>query len=178
MKKILLPLLISILPTSSFANTGDLVLAGEKWIAKFDKYICAAFTPAVARPQAFESLNVVFEQITTDMTLDNGLIKATFEEEGKACRYNAILFADNAASTSRLVESKAYAPADGSECAAGKALLDAAFAANDYLYYGHPHNLAFMVPGVGAQALCGDTAQVVGVNFVVKGRIRPAQSSL
>ncbi len=40
-------------------------------VAKFDKYVCAAFGPAVARPEALEKIAVNFESLTTDSTLDN-----------------------------------------------------------------------------------------------------------
>jgi hypothetical protein len=173
MKKLVLFSLIAALPASmAFAAEGDLTLPGEKWIAKFDKYVCAAFGPVAARPEALERLNVQFEQLTTDSTLDNGLLLATFEENGKACRYNAIVLADNAASTIRLVDSKAYSPAGDSGCETGKAILDHSLRSIDYLYYGHPHNLALMLPDVGAGGVCNG-GKVVGANFVVKGKVTP-----
>ena len=150
----------------------DLTLPGEKWIAQFNKYICSETGPAVAAPAALTERNVVFEQITTDQTLDNVLLKATFVEAGVSCRYNAILFADNAARQSRLVESKAYAPAADGTCNDGKALLDRALASTDYLYYGHPHNVALLLPDVGGEAVC-EGAETVGVNFIVRGRVAP-----
>lgn len=173
MKKLLLVTAFALVSiTSSFAqDSRDLSLPGEKWLAKFTGYVCAAFTPVVAAPSEHADLKVKFERITTDSTLDNGLIKATFEENGVACRYNAILLADNAASTIRIVESKAYSVADGSECAHGKAVLDAGLESNSYLYYGHPHNLAIMIPSVGAEAVCGAGSTMIGVNFVVSGKI-------
>jgi len=174
MKKLVFLAVMALFPaTFAAANEGDLVLPGERWIAKFDKYVCAAFGAAVARPAAFEDFNVNFEQITTDYTLDNVLLKASFEENGVYCRYSAFLFADNAKHTVQLVESKAYAPNGGSDCAAGKALLDKALDFNDYLYYGHPHNAAIMVSVPGAEAVCGQN--LIGVNFVVKGRVPQAK---
>lgn len=160
---------LATLSLSAFANEGDLVLQGEKWAAKFTGYKCAAFGADVAAPSAFEKLNLQFERMTTDSTLDNGLVKATFSENGVACRYNAIIFADNAASTIRLVESKAYSPSKASDCAEGKRTIDAALESLNYLYWGHPHNLTMMVPVEGAEAVCG--SNVIGVNFVVSGRI-------
>lgn len=171
MKKFIAASLLSIASLSSaIANEGDLVLAGEKWIASFKNYNCAAFGQPVSAPAAFQKLNVVFEKITTDATLDNGLLKATFTEGGASCRYNAILFADNAASTIRLVDSKAYAPAKNSDCAEGKRMIDSALEANNYLYWGHPHNLTIMAPALGAEAVCGNG--LVGINFVVSGRVQ------
>lgn len=160
---------LATLSLSAFANEGDLVLQGAKWAAKHTGYKCAAFGADVARPAAFEKLNVSFEGLTSDSTLDNGLIKGTFTENGVTCRYNAIIFADNAASTIRLVESKAYSPSKASDCAEGKRVIDAAFESLNYLYWGHPHNLTMMVPVAGAEAVCG--SNVVGINFVVSGRI-------
>lgn len=163
--------LVSLSVNSAFAQDGDLVLAGEKWIASFKNYVCVAFGPSVEAPSAFKDMNVVFEKITTDSTLDNGLIKATFEVNGKTCRYNAFVLADNDASTLKLVESKAYAPNKDADCSAGKEVLDAAFKADDYLYYGHPHNLAIMAPVAGASDICPGSS-LVGINFVVSGRVK------
>lgn len=159
---------------SSYAQSGDLVLQGEKWIAKHTGVVCAAFTPHVSLPSGFANIDVKFEKITTDMTLDNGLIKATFVENGNLCRYNAFLFADNAASTIRLVESKAYSEVKNADCSNGKSVLDAAFEANDYLYYCHPHNLAIMVPVEGAAAVCNGS-KLIGINFVVAGKVPGAK---
>lgn len=155
---------------SAFAQDGDLVLAGEKWISKHTGYVCAAFTANTAAPSAFANMNVKFETVTTDRTLDNGLIKATFTENGNVCRYSAFLLADNAAATIRLVESKAYSVTKNADCSNGKSVLDAALESNDYLYYGHPHNLAIMVPVEGAQAICNGS-NLIGLNFVVAGRV-------
>lgn len=175
MKKVLVSMML-MLPGVSQA--GDLTLPGEKWLATFDKFICAAFEGAVDRPAVLEQLSVNFEQITTDSTLDNVLLKATFEENGKACRYNAILFADNNAQVYELVQSIAYDPAaeNGAsyrDCTAGKETLDTALAGNKYLYYGHPHNAALMMTGVGAEAVCGSGAEAIGANFVVRGIVKP-----
>lgn len=173
MNKMLLALSLFVATFSSaFAQEVDYVLPGAKWQAKFTKYICAAFGPEVAAPKEFADLKVKWEDMVTDSTLDNGLIKASFVVEGKTCRYNAIILADNAASTLRLVNSKAYSNEKNVNCADGKALLDAGFEANDYLYYGHPHNLAIMVPMAGAAATCGAGSRFVGVNFINAGRIQ------
>lgn len=168
--KLFIATVLTALSLSAFAQDGDLVLQGEKWIAKFNGYKCAAFGANVAAPAAFEKLNVAFETMTSDSTLDNGLVKATFTEEGVNCRYSAIIFADNAASTIRLVQSKSYSPEQKSECAEGKRVLDAALESLDYLYWGHPHNLTMMVPAEGAEAVCGNG--LIGINFVVSGRIQ------
>lgn len=113
-----------------------------------------------------------FERITTDSTLDNVLLKASFTENGKACRYNAILFADNAANTYRLVTSKGYSPMDNSECLEGKSILDNAFAGKEYITWSHrPENVALMIPLEAADMSCPGATEL-GVNFVVAGRIR------
>ena len=171
MTKIMMSLVFALSLSTAFAQESDLSLPGEKWVAKFKGYVCAAFGPAVAAPTSFEALKVNFEQITTDSTLDNGLVKATFEQNGSSCRYSALVLADNTAATMRLVESKAYATTGESDCAEGKALLDTALESNNYLYYGHPHNLSVMAPVAGAEAVCGAGAQSVGITFVVSGRI-------
>lgn len=169
MKKMMTLLVLSFASTFAHADT-DLQLPGELWYAGFDKYVCQAFGQEVSRPEPFESMNVIFESITTDKTLDNGLIKATYTEGDATCRYSAIVFADNALATVKLVESKAYATVGTSTCEVGQKVIDDALAANDYLYYGHPHNLAIMSPVSGAKDVCG--AGVIGINFVVKGMIK------
>ncbi len=173
MKKIALTAFVALFSmASAFAqDVRDLSLPGEKWVAKHTGYVCSTSTTATAIPTELDALKVKFERITTDSTLDNGLIKASFEENGVACRYNAIVFADNAASTMKLVESKAYSVVDGSECAVGKAVIDILLIENDYLYYGRPHNLAIMIPSASAEAICGAGAEFVGINFIVSGRI-------
>lgn len=171
MNKFLLSFLI-VLP--ALANAGELTLPGERWQAKFDKFICQAFGESVTRPQALETLNAQFERLTTDSTLDNVLLRATYEDAGVACRYNALLFADNQTQTYSLVQSVGYSPENEQNvqaCAAGKAVLDAALAGNKYLYYGHPHNVALLMTGVGSEAVCGADASVMGANFVVTGII-------
>lgn len=152
------------------AQENDLNLPGEKWIASHSGYMCAAYGETVSAPSAFSDINVKFEKITTDSTLDNGLLKATFEEDGATCRYSALIFADNAAATIRLVESKAFSHESESSCAHGKSIIDAAFESTNYLYWGHPHNLTVMVPVAGAETVCN--GNLVGVNFVVSGRVK------
>lgn len=172
MKKFIGLSLFVLLSTSAFAQDGDLVLQGEKWVAKFKHYVCSENGVGVEAPAAFKKLNVVFEKITTDSTLDNGLIKATFTENGVDCRYSAIVLANNDLKTIKLVESKAYAPANAeASCSEGLAVLDEAFRDNKYLYFGHPHNLAVMAPVEGAEEVCQGSAHV-GITFVVSGRVK------
>jgi hypothetical protein len=162
---------LSALP-SAHANE-DLSLPGERWLAEFTGYICQAYGPAAERPRALDTLNVQFTRMTSDQTLDNGLIKATFEQDGATCRYSALMFADNAAQTIRLVESRAFAQDSNVDCSAGQAVIDAGLRdTNKYLYFGHPHNLTIMAAFPGAAEACSG-AELVGVNFVVKGRVAP-----
>lgn len=156
---------------SSFAET-DLSIPGEKWLGKFTGYICQPFTENVEAPKTHRDLKVKFESVVTDSTLDNGVLKATYEVNGSVCRYSAIMFADNAASTIKLIESKAYSLTTGVDCSIGKTVLDDQLAPiNDYFYYGHPHNMTVMVETVEGREFCGENATHVGVNFVVAGRI-------
>ncbi len=168
--------LASILSVSASAQLNDLQLPGERWLSTFDKYICSEDGTAVARPAALDQFDVKFETATTDITLDNVLLKATFSENGAVCRYNAILLANNANRTAVLLQSVAFYPqGDGaaySKCLAGKALLDESFRSTSYLYYGKPHKVAFMIPVVGAEVVCGTKATAVGVNFPVTGKIQ------
>lgn len=165
-------LLLLSFTASAAAPTSDLNLPGERWIAGFNSYICDAFKPSVVRPEAYETLNVNFEKISTDITLDNVLLIATFQEEGRLCRYSALLLADNAAFTAKLMSSQAFAPANDSQCLAGKALLDQQLAQFPYLYYGHPHHLALVLPFTDAEKICGAGTSTVAVDFVLKAKVQ------
>ncbi|MFG1501323.1 hypothetical protein ABMA70_14035 [Halobacteriovorax sp. XZX-3] len=171
MKKSLIALL-SLLSVSAIANT-DLVLEGERWLAQHKGYVCAAFTDYTNAPASHNNMNVKFEKLSTDYTLDNILIKATFENvDGIECSYSSILFADNAASTIDLVDSRAFSKVDASaDCSEGKAVLDAQLANNDYLYWGHPHHATIMVPATGAAEVCGEGATHIGIDFMVYKRL-------
>jgi hypothetical protein len=107
--------------------------------------------------------------MTTDITLDNYLLRATFVENNVTCNYSAILLADNAAWTIKLVESKAYAAVGTSECLEGKAVIDSALADNKYAYL---HGRAAIFSSVaGAEASCGAGATTVGLHFQVTGKL-------
>lgn len=164
-------LIAALMVVSGLAQAQDLTIPGERWLAKSTGYVCAAYGTSTTAPMEHEEMDVVFEQITTDITLDNGLLKASFVEAGVECRYSAILLADNAASTIDLVDSKAYSVDGSVDCSEGKAIIDAQLAANDYLYWGHPHHLTIMVPSADASAICGAGATHVGLDFVVAGFI-------
>lgn len=166
MRKQLFMTLITAISFSAFANS-DLSIDGARWEAKNLGYKCDAFTDESEGPIAHQNHNVKFETLVTDKTLDNGLVKATFNEEGETCRYSAILFADNAASTIKLVDSKAYSTNGKSNCSNGKAILDTSLAMNDYLYWGHPHHVTIMMPAASAASICGAGATHIGLDFVV-----------
>lgn len=164
--------LLFLFSQAAFAGS-DLVLPGERWEATFTGHLCEAYGDAANAPQSHQDMNVEFETITTDRTLDNGLIKATFTENGEKCRYSALMFADNNASTIRLVESKAYSLESDSRCEMGRETLDRQLeSTNDYLYWGHPHRLTIMVPAQDAAQVCGENATHVGINFRVSGMIQ------
>lgn len=165
-------LLSTLFTISSLANS-DLVLEGERWLASHKGYVCAAFTDYAATPADHSTLNVKFQKLSTDRTLDNILIKATFDANGVECSYSSILLADNDASTIVLVDSKAFSKIDTSvDCSEGKELLDAQFADNNYLYWGHPHHATIMVPSTDAVELCGEGATHIGIDFMVSGRVQ------
>ena len=156
---------------TSFAET-DLSIPGEKWLGKFTGYVCQPFGEKIEGPKTHRAMNVKFETVVTDSTLDNGVLKATFECNGAVCRYSAVMLADNTASLITMVESKAYSLTEGVDCSEGKAVLDEQLvASNDYFYYGHPHNMALKVVTDEAKEICGESATHVGVNFVVAGKI-------
>lgn len=169
MNRFLLALVFS---STLFAADGDLTLPGERWLAQFNGYICAAFTSFVEKPASHSEIQVQFESIKSDHSLDNILLKGSFTEGNTECSYTAILLADNAASTAKLVESRAVALDAGGSCEEGKRLLDSQLESNDYLYYGHPHNAAIMLPDATAKEVCGESATHIGINFVVKGLIK------
>lgn len=165
-------LMLSLLFSSTLLADSDLVLPNERWEAKFTGYLCQAYGDDVTAPNSHQNMDVRFETVTTDRSLDNGLIKAIFNENGETCRYSALMFADNDASTIRLVESKAYSTSSDSRCENGRRTLDQQLDQNDYLYWGHPHRLTIMVPTPGAEKVCGEDATHVGLNFQVSGLIQ------
>ncbi|MBX2996534.1 MAG: hypothetical protein KF681_17060 [Bdellovibrionaceae bacterium] len=172
MKKNILGFLLATLTvTSAFATESDLTLPGERWLAQFTAYVCDdGNTQTQSVPAELAALKVAFGRATTDYSLDNLLVKATFEEDGVTCNYSSLLFADNAAWTIKLLDSKAYAPAGGSTCAAGKAVIDALLKDNKYKYL--HGRAAIFVPVQDAAAQCGEGATTVGLHFQVKGKIQ------
>ncbi|MCO4754451.1 MAG: hypothetical protein KC478_08200 [Bacteriovoracaceae bacterium] len=166
MKKKLLSTFMAFASVTAFANN-DLVLDGARWEAKAQGYKCGAFNEQVQGPLSHQELQVNFETLVTDRTLDNGLVKATFIQDGVTCSYSALLLADNTASTIGLVESKAYAIDGDADCSIGQNVLDASLADNDYLYWGHPHHVTIMMPAASASVVCGEGATHVGLDFVV-----------
>lgn len=160
------------LSTNVFAET-DLTIEAPRWQGKFAGIICQAFSQPVEAPASFKNLNLNFEKVVTDYTLDNGVISASFEVGGATCRYSAIMLADNENAKIKLIQSKAYAVNNDADCANGKDLLDQLLISNnDYLYYGHPHNMAIMVESAEAKTICGESATRFGINFVVSGKVQ------
>lgn len=154
----------------AFAAESDLTLPGERWFAKFTAFVCEdGNTQTVSVPQQFAAIDVVFGRATTDFTLDNLLLKATFVDEGVACNYSALIFADNAAKTAKLVQSKAYAP-NGGDCTHGQAVLDQALSFNTYKYL--HGRAAIYVPATDAVLQCGAGATTIGLHFQVQGKIQ------
>ena len=167
--KTLIAALFMVLPVSQ-AFAQDLTLPGERWLAKFTGYVCEdGNTQTSAVPAALAEKNVVFGKASTDMSLDNILLMATFEENGAVCSYSSILFADNAAWTAQLVQSHAWS-AEGTSCAEGKALLDGLLAMNDYKYL--HGRAAIYVPVADAAALCSADSNTVGLHLQVTGRVQ------
>ncbi|MEA9356202.1 hypothetical protein SHI21_08315 [Bacteriovorax sp. PP10] len=171
MKKIILASVFAALSlTTAIANDGDLTLPGERWATKFTAFVCGdGNVQATAVPTDFAAYNIQISTMTTDYSLDNYLVKATFQENNVTCNYSAILLADNAAWTIKLVDSRAYSTVDGSVCAAGKAVLDSALADNKYAYL--HGRAAIFAPVAGAEASCGAGASVVGLHFQVTGKL-------
>lgn len=171
MKSIFAALVIALSFSAASANT-DLVLPEqERWLAEFTAYVCEdGNTQTASVPEEFAAFNVKLGRTTTDYSLDNLLVKGTFEQDGATCNYSALLFADNAAWNVKLVDSKAYASAGTSDCAAGKAMLDSKLAFNDYKYL--HGRAAIFVPAKDAALQCGTGAETIGLHFQVRGRIK------
>jgi phosphate-selective porin len=171
MKKMILTTTLAILSlTSAFANDGDLTMPGERWDSKFTAFVCGdGNTPAQVAPSDFTAYNVQLGHMTTDFSLDNYLLKATFVENNIACNYSAIMLADNAAWTIKLVQSKAFSVNGESDCVNGKAILDSALADNKYAYL--HGRAAIWAPVTGAEASCGVGASSVGLHFQVVGKL-------
>lgn len=151
----------------------DLALEGARWLAKSTGFVCAA-DPAtlVEAPADLAALKVTFEQAVTDFSLDNALITATFSpEEGTTCRYSFLTVADNAAKTATFVQSRVFASEGEASCTEGGALLDAAFASNQYIWKERGHMLTIITPSTGAAAICGEGVDSIGVQFTLAGKI-------
>lgn len=171
MKKISFAILMAALTlTTAIANDGDLTMPGERWNSKFTAFVCGdGNVQAAAIPTDFAAFEIQLGRMTTDITLDNYLLRATFVENNVACNYSAILLADNAAWTIKLVDSKAYASNGGSDCLSGKAVIDSALANNRYVYL---HGRAAIWSTVnGAEVSCGAGATEVGLHFQVTGKL-------
>lgn len=157
--------------TTAFASVGDLTLPDARWVGKFTAYVCDqnGNVKTEKAPTAFAEKDVVFGAIYTDYSLDNVLVKATFTEDGVACNYSALIFADNAGWTAALVDSKAYSPTAGSECLQGKTVIDAALKFNKYAYLHGRVAIFSAVPG--SEVACGADAKEVGLHFQATGKL-------
>lgn len=150
----------------------DLSLPGERWLGKANGIVCADdTTKPVEKPAALEQFAVTFETMTTDYSLDNGLLKAVFVEDGVSCRYSALLLANNGAKTVKLVNSVAFAAEADASCVNGKAMLDGLLQDNTYLYWGRPHHITIVIEESNAASACGEGATAVGIDFVLAGKI-------
>lgn len=168
--KLLLAALLMLSALSAMAQESDLVLPGERWLAQHTHFVCEdGNTTAMQAPAELEQFNVLFGRLTTDYSLDNVLVKARFEQNGAECRYSALLFADNAAFTAALVDSKAYAVNGASDCSEGKAAIDSVLNFNSYKYL--HGRAAIYFKASNAQAACGDHSDVIGIHFQAKGKI-------
>ncbi len=170
--KLIALLTLSFMSVFAQAQEQDLELAGERWVAGHKGYLCEAFGDYVSVPTSHSKMNFTVERLSTDRTLDNVLIVATFEEEGVTCRYSSLLFADNDKGTVELLQSKAYSPTLESNCLVGKQILDEQLQFNDYLYWGHPHHVTIMIPENSANSICNNGTGLIGVDFTLTRVIR------
>jgi hypothetical protein len=156
------------------ARAEDLTLPNERWLAEFSRYLCTEGGTPVEAPLSLREQNFRLTRLTTDSSLDNVLLKAEFQEQGATCSYSALLLADNALNTVRLLDSRAHAPLDpAAPCAEGKALLDQALAQTEYWYFGRrPHSIALVALLPDTESVCpGQTG--VGITYDVRGRLSP-----
>lgn len=170
MMKTILAALMTLSMTSAFAQDSDLILADERWLAEFTTFVCEdGNAKALQAPAELEKFSVQFGRLTTDFSLDNVLIKAVFIENNVECKYSAIMFADNAAWTISLVDSKAYSVNGTVGCEAGKAALDSVLSFNPYKYL--HGRAAIYVAAENAQTACGVDADSIGIHFQARGRL-------
>jgi len=158
---------------SSFAAPNeDLVLDGARWLAKANGFVCrTALDTLLPAPASLQSINLAFETMSTDFTLDNGLILGTFSEEGNTCRYSARVLADNSTNALTLVESRAFSSKGESLCAEGKATLDRALTATSYIFRERTKHLTVFLLNENAADMCGEGATEVGVDFVLTKKL-------
>lgn len=166
MKKILT--LVTLVLFSQSVVAQDLVLEGERWFGKFTGYVCAdGNTPAQVAPSELARYEVAFGHVGADYSLDNVILKGTFQENGVTCYYSALLFADNAAWTAELVDSRAYSQ-EGVSCAEGHQAIDQTLSFNRYEYL--HGRAALFIPSVDAEAACGAGAEEIALHLQVQGR--------
>lgn len=163
MKKMILATLVLVSLTGT--ASAELVLDGERWLAKWTAYVCDdGHTESQVVPAELAEYNVQFGHFGADYSLDNGITKATFVENGVECNYSAILFADNDAKTVELVQSEAT-PA--LECANGKAVIDNVLNFNEYKYL--HGRIAIYVPFSNSAEGCANESKI-GLHYQVYGR--------
>ncbi len=178
LKMIIAASFLALATNSALATTIDLELPGERWLSRFDRYVCdtnAELTEKARTPAALESIRVNFEQLSTDRSLRSLRILATFEEEGVTCRFSALATADIIEKTVKINQSQSFAPAGGSACENGHFLLNRYLGDIKYIYYSHrPHRVALMMPAEDSAAICPGK-DAVGVDFAVIG-LKPGQT--
>ncbi len=156
----------------TLANTAtDLTLSGERWLAKFTAFVCEdGNTQTSTIPSEFAKRKIMFTRATTDYSLDNYLFKATFEENGNVCNYSALMLADNAAWTIKLVQSVAHSNGDESLCSDGANYLNNVLSFNNYKYL--HGRAAIYLPTEEAGQLCSPEQTNIGLHFQVMGKIQ------
>lgn len=156
----------------SFYAEATLELEGARWVARSSGYKCVEAGEEVDAPVIHEDMSLYFQGLWTDYSLDNVLIKAKYLDEmsGSACNYRAILFADNAKKTIKLVKSESMTTRqEHGPCKDGKVFLDAQLANNNYLYWGDPDHVTIMIES--EEVICEEDNGSVGIDFTLIGKV-------
>lgn len=163
MKTFFLALTALLFARPALAET-DLVLANERYVAPYVKFICNDWNQNAPVPPDFAARGVAFEKLSGDQSLRNFLLTANFRApNGAVCRYNVMLALDASKKFVIGTGSKAYVAMGVGDCSQGKAVLDASFNARLGYAVDAPRGFRFLALQLPARgSACGNqTIQAV-----------------